>query len=445
MAFSSSVGGAVDAINSLSPQAQRDRNWQKSARGMETAKFASQMKANKIANEKAAREEKVSGSYQQMKETESAFKELGALDPIKDADRIATIEAGMSEEVRAGVGQLKANPQSIDSLIARRIAAGDLGTEMGILDVDAKSNIGDLAQDFRNGLITAETFDSGIRGLKQGTSEFERLLADSPMKESEKVAIRGLRLKSMLDGNNGFMITSDGSGGMTISEGMSNSALTASAQSKVQKEFTDKSVAADEFMFVSNKFIEDAIQAPTAGGFAGTIASLGNEFTSAMKNTAKLLGVGDADGKLTEDGAVGRVLTDDSLWGDQANLNQVQRGRILDMAIAYSGIKGQTGKALSDADLKRALEQVGAGTNNPMSIVSKLADIQENVDASLRIGAHHHNLEYDGLLNYDTKYKHYNRDGMEEGDTFVTFKDGIKYYRDTEGAIRVYDPLSGVK
>ena len=57
MGWSDASRQASEAINSLSPQAQRDKQWAETAKGMEVAKFAASMQKNKLDAEKAAKEE----------------------------------------------------------------------------------------------------------------------------------------------------------------------------------------------------------------------------------------------------------------------------------------------------------------------------------------------------------------------------------------------------
>jgi len=53
MSFSSGARGVVDSIRSLGPEAQREKKWANEKRSMERGMFASQMKKNRAANEKA--------------------------------------------------------------------------------------------------------------------------------------------------------------------------------------------------------------------------------------------------------------------------------------------------------------------------------------------------------------------------------------------------------
>lgn len=437
MSWGQSAGIAVDAINSLSPKAQRDKKWEETARGMEVQKFASTMRAQKAANEKAERENAFMGQYTKMGGVEQAFQSIKDLDPIKDAEKINAAMEGLDEGSRQALAQMQQDPKAYDSFMSKKLALGDMGNEMGYLQGDAQSTVGKLATDLRRGLISPATFDSGVKGLKQGTSEFERLLAqgvaDGKMSEAEAMSMREQRLTSLIAGKKGFMITQDEDGGLTITEGMDSNTHTDRQKAKAREEFDKSSINGDKFIHLSNRFMEDAVKMPESGGVAGAVALMGNEMTAGFKNVAKLLGVGDEDGKLTESDSAS-LLTDDSLWGEAAGMSKIQKGRILDLAIAYAGFRGQTGRALSDTDLKLALDQIGASTNNPMTMVGSLADLQERIKADLKITAQARGYDdYKGVSQYDPKYRNYNREGLPEGAQFMGVADGFKYYIDAQG------------
>jgi hypothetical protein len=84
MGWSDASRQASEAINSLSPQAQRDKQWAETAKGMEVAKFASTMKKNRLANQAAERKAGVMKNWDAMNEAETAFQEIQRLSESAD-------------------------------------------------------------------------------------------------------------------------------------------------------------------------------------------------------------------------------------------------------------------------------------------------------------------------------------------------------------------------
>jgi len=107
MSWSQSAGIAVDAIKSLSPQAQRDKKWAETARGMEVAKYASTMRSNRLKNEAAEiamqrqkAEDAALDKYQQastMQAEIETFLATPGLDSMPEADRVALLETQASK------------------------------------------------------------------------------------------------------------------------------------------------------------------------------------------------------------------------------------------------------------------------------------------------------------------------------------------------------------
>ena len=157
MAFSSGLSGHLAAMDSLSPRAQRDKKWAETARGMEVAKYASTMKKNRLANEKAeidlarakARDEAMAGydkglAVQGKVEEFLSNPELSAMNPadrqalvMKKAAELPTPEqqeaffqAAQSGDFQTGDKNLDAAAERMNRTFGTDIDRGEKGMYM---------------------------------------------------------------------------------------------------------------------------------------------------------------------------------------------------------------------------------------------------------------------------------------------------------------------------
>lgn len=132
---------------------------------------------------------------------------------------------------------------------------------------------------------------------------------------------------------------------------------------------------------ILGKLAENPDLLSTASGVAQFVSGLGSEIRSA----ARIAGVDIPE-------SVSNIANYEEVFDALPVMNKVTRGLVFDLALSYAAASGLgTGKALTDRDVARALERVGAGGfNTPLARVAAIKDVS-------RILARNFGIRYETL------------------------------------------------
>lgn len=252
--------------------------------------------------------------------------------------------------------------------------------------VKAASPTGKLAQDLKRGVITQEQYEQAATG-KQTTTEFERLLATSDKSEAEKDLIREQRLAKLTAGS-GFAIAVGADGEVTMVSG-GGGELTKAQKGKARNAFINKTIQARKFVKLSNRVMQSVGENASQLGVVGAIARLGDEVKSIAKNVSSEFGV-DVSGVSNNAG--------DYNFGSLASESAAFKTNALSLALIFASASGLgEGRALTNKDVQRAIDAIGASTNSPEQLISRIGAVQQNLQESLQIEAEERKYEFGGI------------------------------------------------
>lgn len=132
--------------------------------------------------------------------------------------------------------------------------------------------------------------------------------------------------------------------------------------------------ASRAFAQLANRFAADAKGRPEKLGTVGDIVRAFGSFTAQVEGIARIFGL---DSPLEKE-------VDEYDFGSLASESAEIKRSILDLVFLDLASKGQTGRAVSDLDLKRFLEDSGISSGDPEQVVAGLRRGVENNQAQLR-------------------------------------------------------------
>lgn len=234
------------------------------------------------------------------------------------------------------------------------------GKEIASLPDDEKplSNTGRVVSDFKKGLITKEQM-------------------------VESLSKKGMAMS--VDPTTGEIIMTEGGPG----------ALTAAQRGKAADTFTNKVISGEKFVVLSNEIMDSVANNAAQIGVTGAIARLGDEIKSAAQNLVSL-GVDTSE--------ISNELKDYD-FGSLASESAEFKTNALTLALIFASATGLgEGRSLTNQDVQRSLDSIGASTNSPEQLRSKLMASQKNIDRALQIEAKHRgNLDKETSIYSDFK------------------------------------------
>ena len=89
------------------------------------------------------------------------------------------------------------------------------------------------------------------------------------------------------------------------------------------------------------------------------------------------------------------------------------------------------GRALTDKDVQRAIDAIGASTNDPDQLISRINAVQKNLVRGLKIEAREKKFDWEPIPEYKPKGEPKEITSQEEYDSLpsgaVYFEDGERY------------------
>jgi len=150
--------------------------------------------------------------------------------------------------------------------------------------------------------------------------------------------------------------------------------LTKAQQGKARDRFINKTVKARQFVKLSNRVMENVAKNASQLGVVGAIARIGDEVKSVAKNIGSEFGI-DVTGVSNNIG--------DYEFGSLASESAAFKTNTLSLALIFASASGLgEGRALTNKDVQRAIDAIGASTNSPDQLFSRMRAIQQNLHDS---------------------------------------------------------------
>jgi len=167
------------------------------------------------------------------------------------------------------------------------------------------------------------------------------------------------------------------------------SELTNSQRGKAVQNFTDKKVASRKFVTLSNKIIDGVKNNAAKLGVVGAISRIAGEVKSIAQNISSQFGVDTSE--------ISREI-DDYNFGNLASASAEFKTDTLTLALIFASATGLgEGRALTNKDVQRAIDAIGASTNDAGQLIARMKTIQKNLDDSLWIEAEEGDFDYQGI------------------------------------------------
>src|SRR3990167_3099000 len=223
---------------------------------------------------------------------------------------------------------------------------------------------------------------------KQSDSEFERLLESSGFSAEKKQELRATRLTKMAQGGSGFALSVDKDGNVMISEDGAGG-LTKAHASKALAEFKTRRVNARKFINLSNSVMDSVSGNATQLGVTGAIARVADEVKSVAQNIGNEFKIDTSE--------VSKSI-DDYDFGSLPAQSAKFKTDTLTLALIFAVATGLgEGRSLTNQDVQRSIDSIGASTNSPSQFIARIKTIQKNMDAALRIESDEWGYEYEGI------------------------------------------------
>lgn len=144
------------------------------------------------------------------------------------------------------------------------------------------------------------------------------------------------------------------------------------------RQMRDTEVAARSFVATANDAIQLLNEEPNINTFAARSASIVNNLQQEGKAIANSLGIGFDEAVL-----------DPSAYGEQFDQlgiqNQRMRSLVTSLAFQAAAASGQSGRDVSNADVARFVNEVGASAADPRAFAQTLLDVAGRTDRRFRI------------------------------------------------------------
>ncbi|GJM17469.1 MAG: hypothetical protein DHS20C13_27960 [Thermodesulfobacteriota bacterium] len=295
------------------------------------------------------------------------------------------MSAALSQPKKAEVGNIKPENYTLES-IENFNQTGNftdlkrVDKSRGISDISPNQFTGASIDKFRE---TGSFSDLEKTSQSQTTSEFERLLNSSNLNEEGRQKLRTQRLNKLISGD-GVSFESDGKGGVSFSSGGNKNKSV-----KERKEVKDLRVKTRRFLSQSNKVLASVKNNSKQLGVVGALARVGGEIKSTVQNFANANGIDMSE--------VSRDINSYD-YGDLAAESAGFKTQLFSVALLFASASGLgEGRALTDKDVQRAIDNIGGSTNDPNQLISRIQSVQETLVDNVRILSEESDLEFKDL------------------------------------------------
>lgn len=191
-------------------------------------------------------------------------------------------------------------------------------------------------------------------------------------------------------------ITTNPDGTVSFEQGEAGD-LTKSQAGQEKIKWDDKVIAATNFVQSSNKIADGVIENPSKLGVTGLIGRVAGEVKGIVSN---LKGLGVDTSSVSQS-------VDDYDFGTLGAESAGFKTDMLNLALLFAGASGLgTGRELTNADVQRAVDAIGASTNDPSQLVARIASAQDSLVNNLKTTAKVKKFEFGGIDEYDpTRFK----------------------------------------
>ena len=170
--------------------------------------------------------------------------------------------------------------------------------------------------------------------------------------------------------------------------------LTKSQQGKQKMDFTDKRIATRQFVELSNKVIEGALETPEKLGFTGFVSRIAGEVKGIASNISKL---GIDTSEVSKD-------IESFNFGNLAGQSAEFKNDVLNLALIFvAGSALGKGGRVSDKDVQIAIDNIGASTNDVNQLVARLSAQQQTLVNGLKIEADEKKIPWEDIPLKDFK------------------------------------------
>jgi len=146
--------------------------------------------------------------------------------------------------------------------------------------------------------------------------------------------------------------------------------------------------------------IDFVLKNPGANTFIGDVASFTNEVKAELNQVLRVIG----KGKLENTDVLNLNSYNEAIpgtefggWESLGIRTNVMKSKLLDLAYIVAAARGQTGKALSDKDVARFIEILGAGKSDYKSVAATLQDLKGRLAAEYSISHNTFANQYEGI------------------------------------------------
>jgi hypothetical protein len=165
--------------------------------------------------------------------------------------------------------------------------------------------------------------------------------------------------------------------------------LTKSQAGEARNKFIDKTIQARKFTKLSNQVMQNIGENASQLGVVGAIARMGDEVKSIAKNVGSEFGI--------ETSGISKNIGDYE-FGTLAPQSAAFKTNALSLALIFASASGLgEGRALTNKDVQRAIDAIGASTNSPEQLFARMGAIQQNLQDSLQIEAEERGFEFGGI------------------------------------------------
>ena len=141
----------------------------------------------------------------------------------------------------------------------------------------------------------------------------------------------------------------------------------------------DAEVAAKTFIATAGDALNLLSTTPDVNTFIAGAASVVNDLQQEAKAIGRAFNV-DIDENLLEP----ETYSDD-FWNDLGIQNARMKSLVTSLAFQAAAASGQTGRGVSDRDVRRFIEEIGANSSDPVAFATTIRDVADRVDRGFRI------------------------------------------------------------